>query len=118
MLTLELLANRGDHHCYDGVARELCGRTAAPVRRPEHASVEGDDSEVFRARCAACHPLERAYLYLETELEPHWELLVRRMQAKAPEWITDAEAEAVVRYLSAQQPQLRTPVGAAVAAGE
>ena len=27
LLTLELLANRGDHHCYAGVAREVAART-------------------------------------------------------------------------------------------
>jgi phenylalanyl-tRNA synthetase beta chain len=38
--TLELLANRGDHHCYDGVAVELRGRTGAAVRRPTHAALQ------------------------------------------------------------------------------
>jgi phenylalanyl-tRNA synthetase beta chain len=30
--TLELLANRGDHYCYEGLARELHGRTGAAFR--------------------------------------------------------------------------------------
>ena len=34
MLTLELLANRGDHHCYTGIAREIGGRTAAAITQP------------------------------------------------------------------------------------
>ncbi len=33
-LTLELLANRGDHHCYAGVAREIAARTESPLRLP------------------------------------------------------------------------------------
>ena len=33
-LTLELLANRGDHHCYAGLAREISGRTGDAVCRP------------------------------------------------------------------------------------
>lgn len=37
--TLELLANRGDHHCYDGVARELTGRTGGPLREPATAAL-------------------------------------------------------------------------------
>ena len=32
--TLELLANRGDHHCYAGIARELSGRTGAAICGP------------------------------------------------------------------------------------
>jgi phenylalanyl-tRNA synthetase beta chain len=30
----ELLANRGDHYCYEGVAREAAGRTGNPLRYP------------------------------------------------------------------------------------
>ncbi len=30
--TVELLANRGDHHCYRGIAREIAGRTGLPLR--------------------------------------------------------------------------------------
>ncbi len=34
LLTLELLANRGDHHCYAGVAREVAARTRTPLVLP------------------------------------------------------------------------------------
>lgn len=34
-LTLELLANRGDHHCYAGVAREVAARTRTPLVLPQ-----------------------------------------------------------------------------------
>jgi phenylalanyl-tRNA synthetase beta chain len=30
--TLELLANRGDHHCYEGIAREITGRTGLELK--------------------------------------------------------------------------------------
>ncbi len=42
VFTLELLANRGDHHCYDGVATELNGRLNLAVRRPEIKHVQDD----------------------------------------------------------------------------
>lgn len=48
--TLELLANRGDHHCYEGVARELSGRTGAPVRGPAVARLETGPSP-WELRC-------------------------------------------------------------------
>jgi phenylalanyl-tRNA synthetase beta chain len=35
LLTLELLANRGDHHCYAGVAREVAARTKTAFTLPE-----------------------------------------------------------------------------------
>jgi phenylalanyl-tRNA synthetase beta chain len=45
-LTLELLANRGDHHCYAGIARELLGRTGAPVALPPLRELQVGDSPV------------------------------------------------------------------------
>ncbi|MDH3587826.1 MAG: hypothetical protein OEQ74_00335 [Gammaproteobacteria bacterium] len=80
---------------------------ARGVARPEHNAISGGPEEVFRGRCAGCHPLERSYLYLETELDPAWALLVKRMQLKAPDWISDDEASKVVEYLSGLKPQLR-----------
>lgn len=44
--TLELLANRGDHHCYAGVAREITGRTGGPLRLPEVAPLLVGDGPV------------------------------------------------------------------------
>jgi len=38
--TLELLANRGDHHCYVGLAREISGRTGDGTCRPEFARLD------------------------------------------------------------------------------
>jgi len=35
VFTLELLANRGDHHCYVGVAREIHARTGGNIRIPQ-----------------------------------------------------------------------------------
>jgi phenylalanyl-tRNA synthetase beta chain len=40
LLTLELLANRGDHHCYAGVAREVAARTKAALTLPPARSLE------------------------------------------------------------------------------
>jgi phenylalanyl-tRNA synthetase beta chain len=34
VVNCELLANRGDHYCYHGVARELRGRTGGALRFP------------------------------------------------------------------------------------
>ncbi len=39
-LTLELLANRGDHHCYAGVAREVAARTKTALSLPEARTLE------------------------------------------------------------------------------
>ena len=39
-LTLELLANRGDHHCYAGVAREIAARTKTALQLPPAPALE------------------------------------------------------------------------------
>lgn len=44
--TLELLANRGDHHSYTGLAREISGRTGGQTCGPEYAELTHGDSPV------------------------------------------------------------------------
>ncbi|WP_030542853.1 phenylalanine--tRNA ligase beta subunit-related protein [Streptomyces albus] len=44
VVTLELLANRGDHHCYAGIARELGGRFEVPTPLPPLAPLTADES--------------------------------------------------------------------------
>ena len=34
VFTVELLANRGDHYCYAGIAREISARTSAALHLP------------------------------------------------------------------------------------
>jgi phenylalanyl-tRNA synthetase beta chain len=54
-LTLELLANRGDHHCYAGVAREAAARLDTPLTLPAYArlspSAAGPEIEVASELC-------------------------------------------------------------------
>lgn len=45
-LTLELLANRGDHHGYEGLAREISGRTGSPVHSPEITALNVGDAPI------------------------------------------------------------------------
>ncbi len=53
--TLELLANRGDHRCYAGVARELSARLRADLRLPAHAALTtGAAPHPFRVETPLC----------------------------------------------------------------
>ena len=66
-----------------------------------------DVKALYRNRCSACHTLERVYLMLERDRDnAQWALTVKRMQARAPEWITDAEANQIIDYLETLEPQL------------
>ena len=46
VFTLELLANRGDHHCYEGIAWELNGRLGLGVSRPAFCELTVGDSPI------------------------------------------------------------------------
>jgi phenylalanyl-tRNA synthetase beta chain len=55
LFTVELLANRGDHHCYHGIAREICGRTGGEIRLPQTAKLtEGVPPVALRNETDQC----------------------------------------------------------------
>ena len=52
---VELLANRGDHYCYSGIAREVSGRTGAAICGPEFTPLQvGDGGPVVRNDTDLC----------------------------------------------------------------
>ena len=55
VFNVELLANRGDHYAYSGIAREASGRTGSPLRMPQ-------------ARALDTKPATDAQLRIETPL--------------------------------------------------
>ncbi|MFI1587309.1 phenylalanine--tRNA ligase beta subunit-related protein [Streptomyces halstedii] len=52
--TLELLANRGDHHCYVGIARELGGRLERPTPAPPSSEPAPEPSAAPAVETATC----------------------------------------------------------------
>ena len=74
---------------------ELDGK--APEALPESAGAE----ELFAARCLACHSRERIAIHLEKNdlVGMDWTHVVTRMQAKAPQWITETEAKQIADYI-------------------
>lgn len=52
VFTLELLANRGDHHCYEGVATELNGRLRGGVRAVPIAELQVEPQRHSEPRSA------------------------------------------------------------------
>jgi len=46
VFVLELLANRGDHHCYEGIAREVAARRSGTVRWPKLATLDQGASPI------------------------------------------------------------------------
>jgi phenylalanyl-tRNA synthetase beta chain len=60
----ELLANRGDHYCYQGVAREVSGRTGAQLHYPKLRKLDKQPADETRVRIES--PL--CLVYTVTEL--------------------------------------------------
>lgn len=68
VFTLELLANRGDHHCYMGLARELHLRTAWPLSLPDLAEIAPrGDAPLAVVQSEACLAYTLSEYHLEGE---------------------------------------------------
>src|SRR5687767_15053264 len=64
VFNVELLANRGDHYCYAGIAREVSGRTGGRLRYPPVATLNRQSATPDRVRIES--PL--CLVYTVTEL--------------------------------------------------
>jgi phenylalanyl-tRNA synthetase beta chain len=64
IFSVELLANRGDHYCYEGIAREVRGRTSGRLRYPNLRKLNVLPADATRVRIES--PL--CLVYTVTEL--------------------------------------------------
>ncbi len=87
------------------VERVLNYLSAATLEAPTPPAIVATASadDIFMARCQACHTLERVSVRLGPGRSPEmdWPHVVSRMRAKAPQWMTDAEAAQIIDYLQA-----------------
>ena len=84
---------------------------AAPeIRPPEPLSADASASEIFEVRCTGCHTLERIFTRSVDSQNGRlaWDHVVGRMRAKAPQWMTDTEAQRILEYL---QDTISVPTG-------
>lgn len=101
-MTLELLANRGDHHAYNGIAREISGHTSATVATPPVTDLD-----------TASHPSQVQVgdltLRCETPLCPVYTgtLLVRDEPG-----LGQLDADALAPIIAADQNPVSAPVDA------
>lgn len=71
----------------------------APPPAPAVSAVE-EGKALFEQKCSVCHGLDRATARTETREE--WDSIIQDMQSKKADWISDAEAEKIVEFLSAE----------------
>ena len=75
-------------------SRGFCGSrrlAAAPAAAPA-----ADGKTLFDQKCSVCHALDRATA--RTESKEKWGSIVKDMQGKKADWISDVDAAKIVEY--------------------
>jgi len=70
---------------------------AAPVAAAP-AAPAADGKTLFDTKCGVCHGIDRATARKETKEK--WASIVKDMQGKKADWISDADASKIVGYLA------------------
>jgi len=78
-----------------GCAKQEPPKPAAPVAAPAP-----DGKTLFDTKCSVCHSLDRATARKETKEK--WTEIVKAMQGKKADWISDADASKIIDYLAAE----------------
>lgn len=85
-----------------GCAKQEPPRPAAPAApaAAAPAAPAADGKALFESKCGVCHGLDRPTALKETKEK--WASIVKEMQGKKNDWISDADASKIVDYLAAQ----------------
>ena len=82
-----------------GCGKQEPPKPAAPAAVAPAAPVL-DGKTLFDSKCGVCHGIDRAAVRAETKEK--WASIVKDMQGKKADWISDAEAAKIVDYLAAE----------------
>ncbi len=68
---------------------------------PAPLSADASAGEIFEVRCTGCHTLERIFARSVDGQDGSlgWDHVVGRMRGKAPQWMTELEAQTILEYL-------------------
>ena len=87
------------HRLFEAGGPEAGGSRGAPVTAAP-AAPAADGKTLFETKCSVCHGLDRATA--RKEKKEKWASIVKEMQGKKADWISDAEALKIVDSLSAE----------------
>jgi len=85
-----------------GCAKQEPPKPAAPAAVPAAAPAApaADGKSIFEAKCSVCHGIDRATV--RTETKEKWASIVKEMQGRKADWISDVEAAKIVEFLVAE----------------
>ncbi len=72
---------------------------AAPAAAAPAAGGAEDGKALFEQKCGVCHGLDRALVRSETR--ENWASIIKDMQGRKADWISDADAAKILDYLVA-----------------
>ncbi len=67
---------------------------------PPAGSAAAEGKALFEQKCGVCHGLERATVRKESKEK--WVEVVREMQGKKKDWISDAEVDKIAGFLASE----------------
>ena len=82
-----------------GCAKQEPPKPAAPAAAAPAAPAL-DGKTLFDNKCGVCHGIDRATVRSETKEK--WAGIVKEMQGKKADWISDAEAARIIDYLATE----------------
>ena len=71
-----------------------------PPKPAVTAAPAADGKTLFEAKCSVCHGLDRATSLTGTK--ETWTSIVKKMQGKKADWISDADASKIIDYLTTE----------------
>jgi cytochrome c5 len=77
-----------------------CSKQEPPAPAAPVAAPSPDGKTLFEKKCSVCHGIDRATA--RTETKEKWTSVIKTMQGKKADWITDAEASKILDYLVAE----------------
>ncbi len=81
-----------------GCSKPEAPKPAAP---PPAVSAAAEGKVLFEQKCGVCHGLDRATVRKESK--DRWIEVVKEMQGKKADWISDADAAKIVEFLASEQ---------------
>jgi len=80
-----------------GCAKKEEPKPAAEPTMPAVAAM-GEGKALFEQKCGVCHGLDRATA--RTETKEKWTSIIKEMQGKRGDWISDEDAARILDYLT------------------